>query len=144
MTVFARVYDVTLDVDYVRAVQSTTSSTAGGLAFVDGVLPYSPEWYAVVEAGRLQRVVLDGTITRVFMSGHNDYPEFEVEAGGDRTCWARSVSKPYVGAGDDLYRVGQRVRLIYVVHPWKPGQAGEKVLGKYAKLVLSIDIASAT
>jgi hypothetical protein len=144
VTVFARVYDVQLDGSYIEAVQNTTLSTDGGLALVDGMLPYSPEWHTAIDAGRRRRIVLDGTITRVLMSGHNDYPEFEVEAGGDRTRWTRSVSRPYVGIGDAFYKVGQQVRLTYVEHPWKPGQPAEKILGTHARLVLSIDIASAT
>jgi hypothetical protein len=144
VTTAVRVYDVRNDDNYVKAVQHTSLSTDGGLAIFEGLLCYSPEWYAAVEAGRVPRTVLDGVITRVFMSGHNDFPEFEMEANGQRTRWARSVSKPHARSADPLYRVGHRARLVYVEHPWKPGQPGEKILGTHAKLVLSIDIEPAT
>jgi hypothetical protein len=135
-----RVYDVRQDDRTIKATQRTTLETDGGLALLNGLLCYSDEWFRAVETGEVQSTVLDGVISRVFMSGHNDFPEFELEANGERTRWARVVSKPYVRNGDHLYQVGCNLRLMYVEHPWKPGQAASRILGTHARLVISIDI----
>ena len=139
-----RVYDVRQDVGTIKATQRTTRETDGGLALADGLLCYSDEWFHAVEFGQLPSTTLNGVITRVFMSGHNDYPEFELEANGEKTRWTRSVSGSYVGNGDKLFEVGRTVRLKYVEHPWKPGQPGSRILGTHAKLVLYIEILPAT
>jgi|SRR5882672_175263 len=139
-----RVYDVRQDVGTIKATQCTTLETDGGLALLEGLLCYSDEWFRAVETGKVPSKTLDGVITRVFMSGHNDFPEFELEASGEKTRWARVVSKPYIGDGDHLYVVGRKTRLMYVEHPWKPGQDASRILGTHAKLVISIEIQPAT
>ena len=56
-------------------------------------------------------------ISEVYMSGHNDFPEFEVDDGTIRTQWMR--------LGDDsAYIVGRSIRLQYVEMKFK------KVIGK--------------
>lgn len=114
------------------------------MALANGLLCYSDEWFRAVEIGQLPSTTLNGVITRVFMSGHNDYPEFELEANGEKTRWTRSVSGAYAGNGDKLFEAGRSVRLKYVEHPWKPGQPGSKILGSHAKLVVYIEIFPAT
>ncbi len=42
------------------------------------------------------------------MSGHNDWPEFEIDDGAKKTRWTREGS-------NEMYRVGRRVRLKYVL-----------------------------
>jgi hypothetical protein len=138
------VYDVRQDLGTIKASQRTTRETDGGLALANGLLCYSDEWFRAVEIGQLPSTTLNGVITGSFMSGHNDYPEFELEANGEKTRWTRSVSGVYVGNGDKLFEPGRNVRLKYVEHPWKPGQPGSQILGTHAKLVVYIEILPAT
>lgn len=139
-----RVYDVRNDESTMRATQDTTLNTQGGLALLNGLLCYSPEWFKAVESGDIQSIIVDGVISRVFMSGHNDFPEFEIDADGQTSSWARCVSKPHLATGTDLYQAGSKVRLVYVRHPWKPDQPASQILGSHAKIVVSIDIVSVT
>ena len=96
-------YDVRQGAETVKATQRTTRETDGGLALANGLLCYSDEWFNAVETGQLPSEMLEGVITRVFMSGHNDWPEFELEANGARTRWTRNVSGPYRSNGDRLF-----------------------------------------
>jgi hypothetical protein len=82
-----------------QATQHTTLNTEGGLALLNGLLCCSPDWFRAIETGDVPSTTLDGVISRVFMSGHNDFPEFEIDAGGQRSRWARVVSKPHIGTG---------------------------------------------
>jgi hypothetical protein len=144
MTSPVRVYDVRRDERTMKATQNTTLNTEGGLALMNGLLCYSPDWFRGIETGEVPSTTVEGVISRVFMSGHNDFPEFEIDASGEKSRWVRLVSEPHIGTGDRYYQVGSKVQLRYVDHPWKPGQAASQILGTHAQIVVSIDLVPAT
>jgi len=54
-----------------------------------------------------------GTITRVYCSGHNDFPEFEMKTDdGKILTWARNVNRFKDGR---YYREGARIEVDYVI-----------------------------
>ena len=49
-------------------------------------------------------LVLSGTLTRLFMSGHNDFPEFEINTGVKRFQFERH-------GNDDEYKIGKTLKV---------------------------------
>jgi len=72
-----------------------------------GLLFGTKEWFRAIASGLIHKCVVKGVISRVYMSGHNDYPEFEIENSESKTTWTR------LGI-DKMYQVGKRVELTYV------------------------------
>lgn len=90
------------------------------------------EWWRATRDGTLDRTVVTGRISRVYWGSMGDWPECEVTADdGTTTTWTRE--------GDlTRYVEGLRMRLTFVLHPWKvPAQHG---LGAASKIVLTVEI----
>ncbi len=103
-----KLYDLRDDREKTRLVQKATLETKDyGLVPEHGLFG-SSEWWSAIEDGVIPVVTVDGIISRVFMSGHNDWPEFEIDDGRDKTRWTRE-------GNDEMYQVGRRVRLKYVL-----------------------------
>ena len=49
-----------------------------------------------------------GVISQLYMAGHGDWPEFEIQSSGQTTRWSRFGNQK-------AYEVGRRVRLDYVL-----------------------------
>ena len=115
-----KVYDLREDRDHVAAVQRATLTTRRfGLVPEYGLFG-SRKWWRAIADGRLPVHTVDGVIARVFMSGHNDYPEIEVDDGFERTRWTRLTSGGELGGTEQngkaaLYQVGRRVQIHYVI-----------------------------
>ena len=106
------VYDLHRAEAYVAAVQDATLHTDhAGLVPEHGLFG-SADWWRAVEDGRIPVRTVKGAISGVYMSGHNDYPEFEVDDGVERTQWPREGS-------EDAYVVGRAVQIDYVLQRLK-------------------------
>ena len=90
----------------------------------------SREWWKHVGTATLPIHTLEGTITRVYMSGHNDFPEFEMDDGQERTKWERRGE-------DSAYTVGRPIRIRYVEMKYKKGVPG---LGNVSTCILSVEV----
>lgn len=107
-----QVFDLRSAEDQIAVVQRATLETRDFGLVPEPALYGSPAWWAAIEDGTLPVRQVEGTITRVFMSGHNDWPEFEIESGTERTRWTQEGDAGY-------YAVGRRVRLTYVEQRFK-------------------------
>lgn len=105
------VYRLREDRQHIAAVQWVTLN-GGGLEQTHGLLG-SEEWWKRIEAGELPLHTIHGTLSYVYMSGHNDFPECEVTSGsGERTQWPRYGE-------DSWYQVGNSIEIDYVVQRYK-------------------------
>jgi hypothetical protein len=79
----------------------------------------SDEWWRAVEDGRIPTHVVSGVISRIYLTGHGDWPEFELDSGHEKSRWTR--------AGDpSLYESGRAVRLEYVLQSPRAHALGER------------------
>lgn len=101
-------YDLAEDKETVDAVQRATLTTKEFGLVPEVALYGSDEWWAAIADGRIQKHTVRGIISRVFMSGHGDWPEFELDSGGVKTRWTR-LGKPA------LYAVGSEAEVEYVL-----------------------------
>jgi hypothetical protein len=91
----------------ISAIQGATLTTERYGIVQDHWLFGSDEWWQAIESGALVVNRIEGSVSRVYMSGHNDFPEFEIDDGNSKTQWERF--------GDESkYIEGQRVVLEYV------------------------------
>lgn len=128
------IYDLRNDHKHIRDVQDATlHSSWAGLVPEHGLFG-SEEWWTSINEGRIRLHVIRGRITRVYMSGHNDFPEFEVDDGKAKTKWVR------VGT-DSEYVDGRPVQIEYVQQRFKnEDKKLRKILGKYSECVLRISV----
>jgi hypothetical protein len=105
---WTKVYDLSQDKETIALVQKASSQTED-FGFVSEIALFgSAEWWAAVGDGRIPRHTVEGVISRLYMAGHGDWPEFEIQSSGQTTRWSRFGNQK-------AYEVGRRVRLDYVL-----------------------------
>lgn len=127
---WVKVYDLAEDQETIHLIQKATLTTEDFGLVPEIALFGSDEWWWAIQDGRIPHHELEGVITRVFMSGHGDWPEFEIEASGEKSRWTRL-------GPDALYRVGNGVRLEYVFQKarkhWLGSREQKQVLRIFVK-----------
>ena len=108
MNQWVKVYDLAEDRETVELVQRATLNTQDFGLVPEVALFGSDEWWKAVEDGRIPKQEVSGTIARVYMSGHGDWPEFEVDSNGEKTRWTRVGEQA-------MYEEGREVRIEYVI-----------------------------
>lgn len=123
-----RAYDLARDREYVERIQKATVKSSAFALSTDHGLFGSARWWDALRDGEFPIFDLEGTVTRVYLSRAN-WPEFEVEADGERSTWALE--------GDaSRYKVGKRVRIRFVMQRYKEPQPGSE--SDAAKVVIGI------
>ena len=118
-----KIYDLRDDKRTVELIQNATLNMREFGLQPDHGLFGSQEWWEAVEQGVIPKKITEGVISRVYMSGHNDFAEFEVTSGTQKKSWERK--------GDDKYYVvGRKVRIIYVMQKFKKPLAIRSSMGR--------------
>jgi hypothetical protein len=104
---WAKVYDLEEDEETIALVQKATLETKEFGLQSEVALYGSKPWWKAIEEGRIQKHEVRGKIGRLLISGHGDWPEFELDSAGERSRWTRF--------GDQsMYKEGKAMRLEYV------------------------------
>ena len=108
------IYNLKNDKHRIATIQeaSLDKASEGGLKIENNLLFGSPEWFEAIEAGQIKKHIIKGKISKVYMSGHNDYPQFEIDSSEGKTNWTRN-------GNENAYKVGKDVELIYVEQKFK-------------------------
>src|SRR5687767_15530270 len=103
MTELQTVYRLRDDKRRIKILQSASSDSdvSYGLKIEKGLLVGTREWFNAIDSGQIKSTTIHGSISKVFMSGHNDFPKFEIESMGQKTCWERY-------GNDEFYKVGKQ------------------------------------
>jgi hypothetical protein len=129
---WVKVYDLAEDEETIRQIQRATLNTEEFGLEPEVALFGSEEWWTAIQDGRILRHEVHGVISRVYMSGHHDWPEFEIDVSGTKSSWTRL-------GPDDLYFVGNEAKLEYVLQKLR-----KRSLGSYeTKQVIRIFLKSA-
>jgi hypothetical protein len=126
-----KIYDLKRDDERVRQIQQATLEKTDFGLVPDPALFGSSEWWQAIKLGIIPVQTIKGVISKVFMSGHNDFPEFEIDDGKEKTQWERRGI-------EEAYTVGRSVPLKYVVQKFKKSIPSLKV----SKSVLEIWVAT--
>ena len=107
-----KIYDIKYDPERIAMIQKASAETKEyGFIPTNGLFG-TPTWWKAIEDGTVASHISEGTITRVFMSGHNDWPEFELSDGHEQARWTRE--------GDaKAYIEGASVRIVYIIQQAK-------------------------
>ena len=132
MTELISVYKFQEDKEAIKRLQEVSSDTKSvyGLKTENGLLIGTKEWFQATEDGRLSKETIRGTISKMYMSGHNDWPEFEMENESGKSTWTRE-------GNDQLYLVGKLIEIDYVIQKYKRPW---DMLGPTTKQVVEIRI----
>lgn len=133
MKLLKSIYNLRSDEMRIRIVQeaSLDMNSNAGYKVINGLLFGSSEWFDAIEKGIIPKQFVKGIITKLYMSGQNDYPEFEIENIEGKTVWTR------LGC-DEAYRVGREVELVYVNQKYK---RSTDITGATSNCVIEIRIA---
>jgi hypothetical protein len=127
-------YDLRADTDYLRGIADVTRSGRGISS--DPAVVGTDEWWSLVGTDRLPLHSQEGTIGRVFWSGHNDFAEFTLVADdGSRHDWPRW--------GDHaLYVEGLRARIQWIEQRWAAAERGAfgDVIGEVTHLCVRVEV----
>jgi hypothetical protein len=119
------VYDLATDEETIRLVQRATLTTKDFGLVPEVALYGSEDWWAAIADGRIPKHEARGTISRLFMSGHGDWPEFELNSDGTKTNWTRVGNQA-------LYAEGKEAKIEYVMQKprkkWLGNQEQKEVL----------------
>jgi hypothetical protein len=132
MTEFQTVYNFRDDRGAIKRLQeaSVDKKSNYGLKVENGLLVGSNEWFQAIDDNIIPKVTLTGIIAKVHMSGHNDWPEFEIKSNEGLSTWTREGE-------DKLYQVGKLVEIDFVIQKFKRPC---DMLGPTTKKVLAIRI----
>lgn len=132
MTAYNITYKFREDKDAIKRLQVASKDTfsKSGLKIENGLLIGSKDWFKAIENGLINKLTLKGVITRVFMAGHNDWPEFEIECDGIKSNWTRE-------GNDKNYTPGKKIELDYVIQKFK---RAIDIIGTSTKITLEIRI----
>ncbi len=126
------VYDLGGDCQGIESTQEASLQGDYGLDTKPALFG-SNEWWQLLGTEKLPLHTIEGVISEVYMSGHNDFPEFEVDDGTARTQWMR--------LGDDsVYIVGRPVRLQFVEMKFKKVAGKRPVTDDVCECVIRIDM----
>jgi hypothetical protein len=126
------IYSLKGDYGQIKMVQeaSLDKKSYAGYKMENGLLFGTKEWFDAIEQGIISRHSVKGIISRVYISGHNDYPEFEIENSEGKTIWSKL-------GYDAAYQVGKSIELIYVEQKYK---RPTDITGTISKCVIEIKI----
>jgi hypothetical protein len=110
-------YDLAQDNETIALVQRATLKTEFGI-MPEVALYGSNEWWAAIADGRIPKHESRGVISRLYTTGHGDWPEFELDSDGVKTQWTR-VGK------QALYAEGKEARVEYVLQKPKKDLLGK-------------------
>ena len=132
MTELISAYKFQEDKEAIKRLQEVSSDPKSdyGLKTENGLLIGTKEWFQATEDGRLSKETIRGTISKMYMSGHNDWPEFEMENESGKSTWTRE-------GNDQLYLVGKLIEIDYVIQKYKRPW---DMLGPTTKQVVEIRI----
>lgn len=112
-------YDLATDSETIRLVQKASLGPAGFGLLPEVALFGTAPWWAAIERGEIQRIVVDGTISKLYLTGHGDWPEIEIVSNGTKSSWTRLGNA-------ELYAEGTHVQVEYVVQKLRRGLTEQK------------------
>lgn len=130
MNELSEIYNLKNDLNRIKLVQESSlqKSLSIGLKTENDVLFGTAKWFNAIENGEIISQTISGLISKVYMAGHNDFPEFEVDSKGNKTNWALEGNL-------DNYVVGRKIELTFVIQKFKRGTSTNCVI----KICIAID-----
>ena len=132
MTAYHSTYRFKNDKDSIKRIQNASKdkSSDSGVKIENGLLIGTKDWFKAIDNGEIEKHTLKGVISKVYMSGHNDWPEFEIDCDGNISSWTREGI-------DKNYEIGKRIEIDFVIQKFK---RPIDILGPTTKQVIEIRI----
>jgi hypothetical protein len=99
MNNWAEVYNLRNDVGtIIKIVNASNDSGEFGYIQENGEFG-SKKWWDAIENGLIEKKVCEGIITKKYLTGHGDWPEFEVSAKDGKSSWTLEGEDNYYSVG---------------------------------------------
>lgn len=108
---------------------SSDSSSQFGLKISEFGIIGSNQWWVAIESGKIPITSLLGKISNVYRTGHNDFPQFDLDVNGKATSWEQYGNPQY-------YQVGNMLKIVYVTQELKKPIKG---IGNNSRVVISVE-----
>ncbi|MES2426079.1 MAG: hypothetical protein V4560_03870 [Bacteroidota bacterium] len=117
------VYSLKNDTTKIKLIQeaSLDKNNRAGLKIQNNLLFGTDKWFDAIEKGTITKHIITGSVSRIYNSGHNDFPEFEITTNDDKSAF------PIMG-DVGLYRLEDNIHLIYVEQKLKRGSISKCIL----------------
>jgi len=135
MDKYAEIYNLKEDLNKINLIQeaSLDKSSRSGLKIKNGLLFGTREWFNAIESGIIKKNVVAGFISKVYMTGHNDYPRFDIISESGKSEWTRYGQ-------DSEYIVGRKIELYYVEQELKWGVFNQMSSKCIVQIRVSLDM----
>ena len=132
MTKLIEIYNISNDIRRIKLGQeaSLDVNSLSGYKIEDQILFGSNEWFDNIKTGKIKKHLVTGIISKVYVSGHNDYPEFVIDNNEGSTTWPRL-------GNDDAYKVGKKIELVFVEQKYK---RPSDITGTISKSIIQVRI----
>jgi len=126
------IYQLKSDKQTIKILQRASLDTisTAGLKIENDLLVGSDIWFEAIDTGKIKKHSIKGTISQIYQTGHNDYPQFVLENPEGKTTWTRHGT-------ESAYIIGKIVEVIYVEQRLKRPIA---ILGRFSKCIIQINI----
>ena len=130
--ILKEIYNLKEDLNRIKFIQEASSdkNSFAGYKTENGLLFGTSEWFNAIETGIIPKQTIKGNISRIIMSGHNDFPEFEIKTKTEISIWEKK-------GVDEEYEIGKYVELTYVKQKYKKPTS---LLGAVSKCIIKIKI----
>ena len=126
-----KIYNLIDEPDEIEITQKASKSSGKeGLSQIPALFG-SEDWWKLVGTDLLPLRIIQGIVSDLYLSGHLDYPQFEVDDGSQKTQWD-------IYGGDSNYVLGTKVRIKYVLMEFKNNDPVLK--GEKCECVISVEI----
>jgi hypothetical protein len=126
------IYNLKNDFRKIQMIQevSLDKKSFAGFKVENSLLFGTKKWFTAIEKGDIKSYIVKGIVNKVLISGHNDFPEFEIKSDIGISKWFRE-------GNDEAYKLGNSIKLVYVIQKYK---RPSDITGSIAKCVLKIEI----
>lgn len=109
---------------------SLDKKSYAGYKIENGLLFGTTEWFDAIDNGIILKYLISGSISNIYLSGQNDYTEFEITSDEDKTTWP-------IKGDNAIYKIGKNITLTYIEQKFK---RPSDITGLISKCIISIEI----
>lgn len=124
------IYSLKEDLKRIKMIQTSSldKDSKYGYKVQNSLLFGTKEWFDAIDLGIIALHLVKGVVTQIYNSGHNDFPEFEIENNEGKTTWPRL-------GNENLYQVGKPIQITYVERKYK---YPNEISGAISKCIIEI------
>lgn len=128
-----KIYDLLEESEEIRITQKASLEGSDYGLSKEPALFGSKKWWNLIGTDVLPLHLIEGVITDIYLSGHCDYPQFEVNDGKRKTQWE-------IFGDQSNYLLGSNIRIDYVEMEFKASADTLVDIDEKCECVIKVEI----